>query len=700
MSNVKFHNFHRPALESGEYRIEVSESVQVTKSGNNVPETKLGSTSKSFFVGGERYILNPQDVQAVFPPRGSFGDYSNTLPHIVLNRSTLPWERHSKTITTGGKNTPWLALLVFNHPAEGNTASGANTLPDLKQVQWKRTIGGTDYFLLTDAEGASVAAATASTLPVNPYNLKDELGDHPSDLVNVIDVPKSLLNTILPTANDTNFLAHTRTYRDGTQDKEVAVVLSNRLPESGRVSEIHLVSLEGFYDVAQGQTMTNFAKAASDATIRLISLYHWSFESASTNDTFPERLNNLHTSPFRLPDRADVPANTNNRLKEGKILLPHNLRDGSNLVSWYRGPLVPVNITATNTPPTPVNASDYLLQFDNDFAILDTTYAAAWELGRQLMLENKALSVQLYNWRRSMRQTTKRIEQQQDDMPFTQSTAASVTLPNEVSNWLRSLTELRNIPFNYLVPKETLLPEESIRFFKLDPLWITRLLDGALSIGRSLTHYHTMDSNNWTTLINAIYPRRQSNVQGFLLRSGIVSSRFHFCIQAFNKRVLNTAESGADANLMTQLRLERLSDDIMLGLFYYDTVTNAGNTDGTDLKTLDIYTKPEMLHFGFIGGTQTDGTQNNFTNLRKQFRNTTTGQLVADSFGSLTNISKGDAAYRTVNVAEGANSLSELIESNVAAYANIVSSQFAFQMIEGVEKVRFSVPDMMTNNNL
>jgi hypothetical protein len=28
-----------------------------------------------------------------FPPDGSLGEHSNVLPHIILNRSTLPWER-------------------------------------------------------------------------------------------------------------------------------------------------------------------------------------------------------------------------------------------------------------------------------------------------------------------------------------------------------------------------------------------------------------------------------------------------------------------------------------------------------------------------------------------------------------------------------------------------------------------------------
>ena len=46
----------------------------------------------------------------MFPPPGSLGEHSNVLPHIILKRSTLPWERQADP---GDKNVPWLALLLF-----------------------------------------------------------------------------------------------------------------------------------------------------------------------------------------------------------------------------------------------------------------------------------------------------------------------------------------------------------------------------------------------------------------------------------------------------------------------------------------------------------------------------------------------------------------------------------------------------------
>ena len=52
-----------------------------------------------------------------------------------------------------------------------------------------------------------------------------------------------------------------------------------------------------------------------------------------------------------------------------------------------------------------------------------------------------------------------------------------------VTDWLARLALLHGVPFRHLVPDERMLPVESVRFFYLDPGWIAALIDGALSIG-------------------------------------------------------------------------------------------------------------------------------------------------------------------------------------------------------------------------
>jgi hypothetical protein len=52
-----------------------------------------------------------------------------------------------------------------------------------------------------------------------------------------------------------------------------------------------------------------------------------------------------------------------------------------------------------------------------------------------------------------------------------------------VVSWLTRLRLLEGVPFNYIVPSEEMLPNESIRFFHMDRNWLDALVDGALSSG-------------------------------------------------------------------------------------------------------------------------------------------------------------------------------------------------------------------------
>ncbi|MCX4993441.1 hypothetical protein [Streptomyces sp. NBC_00568] len=52
-----------------------------------------------------------------------------------------------------------------------------------------------------------------------------------------------------------------------------------------------------------------------------------------------------------------------------------------------------------------------------------------------------------------------------------------------VRAWLDRLVTLEMVPFEHLVPDAGMLPQDSIRFFYVDPGWIRAAVDGALSIG-------------------------------------------------------------------------------------------------------------------------------------------------------------------------------------------------------------------------
>src|SRR3569832_2809865 len=111
-AKLEFIEFHQPTLKDGDYKITVKQEIKTKGSDSHkIPQDTHFTKTQTFSILGDRFSLNPQDIHAVFPPAGSLGEHSNVLPHIILNRSTLPWERLADT---SKENFPWLALLLFD----------------------------------------------------------------------------------------------------------------------------------------------------------------------------------------------------------------------------------------------------------------------------------------------------------------------------------------------------------------------------------------------------------------------------------------------------------------------------------------------------------------------------------------------------------------------------------------------------------
>ncbi|HUP13267.1 MAG TPA: hypothetical protein VM187_13670, partial [Niastella sp.] len=99
-TSIKVYQSHKPLLPSGNYKLTVTQHVMV---GSQVWNKPLDIT---FSVAGEQFHLDPGHIGAHYPPGKGIARYENILPHIALNRSTLPWERSA----VKGSATPWLAL--------------------------------------------------------------------------------------------------------------------------------------------------------------------------------------------------------------------------------------------------------------------------------------------------------------------------------------------------------------------------------------------------------------------------------------------------------------------------------------------------------------------------------------------------------------------------------------------------------------
>ena len=405
------------------------------------------SSEKTFQVAGERFQLKPQDIHGVFPPNHNLGEHSNVLPHIILNRSTLPWERKA----SDDENTPWLALLVFDQKEVALIATSPKENPT--------TLAANADKVTTKVVSLSELEAGSDSSPFFP-KLTLEKGQKTSDKAKVIDVPKKLLEQIMPTAAELQFLSHVCQNEDNKGSVERAIIIANRLPKSGSRSVVHLVSVEdrfkdGTFNYKYKEAGTDQEKEVGpNDKIRLVTLKSWEFtcmERYRVTDEAIEHLNNMpllknnptikkiiegsihlsteeffskkeflselkkayspeykppsptangktiqelllkafgfgdfasilkkldrNPSTLRLPDTGnDVNNVADQFLKMGYVAASHYFRKGDKAVSWYHGPLSPLENPPTELNlPLPPGASDHLLRYYQSISI--RTYA-------------------------------------------------------------------------------------------------------------------------------------------------------------------------------------------------------------------------------------------------------------------------------------------------------------------------------------
>lgn len=628
-AHIEFLEFHQPALESGTYEVSLEQTLQSSKFSEQRFTKEL-----TFVVTGERFgPLPPKDVVAVFPPVDSVGEHSNVLPHITLHRSTLPWERLPGP---NDEDRSWLALLLLRES-------------DFKDAQAPRESTLTLRQLLDTP--ASTARFPQLTL---------EPGQQPTDEVRVLDIQRKVLEGILPRGQDLNFLAHVHQRKSGGGAAEggcEATVMCHRLPEPGDHSTVHLVALERRYDASGA---FDFQGAGPNDWIRLVSLKRWSFYSVDPEQSFSALLRRLDRSPslLRLPDLVPASSPASSYLLEGHAPVPHHMRRGSKSVSFYRGPLIPG--ASTDAPVLPVQCSDELLRYDPATGMLDATYAAAWELGRLLTLANQRVALELFNWKRRASQQLHALGQRTwRRLPVRHAQDSLAEMPEAVEAWFRDLSLLEGLPFSYLIPDARMLPPEGLRFFRVDRAWVDCLLDGALAIGR-------VTEADWQS-DRALRARRSfslgaRDVSGFVMRSSVVSGYPGLLVEAYAKQVEDPGSIPVGEEVLPQLRMDTLSEDVLIGLF-----------EG-EVLTVDFFQKPEGLSFGLDPATTHPPVWTK--NLRLRTGEATELRIESVPFH--------DAAKSAVNAAR----LAELMKAKLE-WPTFTAAQFALEMIEGGPRIRF-----------
>lgn len=277
-------------------------------------------------------------------------------------------------------------------------------------------------------------------------------------------------------------------------------------------------------------------------------------------------------------------------------------------------------------------------------------------------------------------------------------------LPDNLATWLSRLALLNGVPFNYLVPDERMLPQESIRFFYLDQNWLSALSDGAFSIGRNLTADTDSAMLNLDTavapgaqqksfafttkvrskLLGTDPPPVPTLISGFLLRSSLVLDYPSLGVNAYPK---GGTPDDKPPVMLDILRLEQLGpkSDTMICLI-------AG-----DAWRIDIHEAPQALHYGidcFLDQCQVqtkpvDAVKNltTFTITTTTGPNGTTIQSVTMSDTSTpTDIS---SAFRSTDTRVlNMQTLAGII-STANSGATVDAAIMGFEMTEGVGMVSF-----------
>jgi hypothetical protein len=636
VGDLKFYDNYIPALEAGNWRIEVSHTLLGIDTG------ELGVTQE-FVVSAPQFAIDPSAVVSHYPPDGSVGLYGQTLPHIVLKDAMLPWERRM----SGAAQAPWLALLVL----EEGELTGAAASPTRTQLGTVRSFIDPDPAIFKPS-----------------FTKENDVAWE--DPCRFIQISTDVFMKVTPRLDELRFLAHCR--QSNTTDKAhqgfdqnglFSVVVASRFPampvagESTPVKSIvHLVSLEGLESL-----LVDRPDFAGRDWVALVSLASWTFQSLPDHQEdfrglmeqiLRQEFDGANYDPAKLWLRLPIPspaigASTNaeeevsRRIRDGFVPMQYKLRTGEQTFAWYRGPFAPILTTPLN-PPGPFLTADSALIYQRQFGVFDTSLAAAWEMGRALALADRGFGQALFDFRRRGHQLTDALLHRLQSDAFSADEIADLTHdvavqdeflrildedllkdigappasdhkspgrlnvdptdpktavqnfladPNveqkivellrddldPVASWLGRLLLLYPVPFNLMVPDSRMLEMETLRFFYIDNNWLRCLQDGALSIGMEssrATFFH--DITRDLMYRSAMHARRDYRAQLF----------------GVDPPVSDTAE-----NLVTGFLLRSA---VVSG--WPNLAVRGGEKDGTSLKILRLDRLAANLMLGLFWG--------------------------------------------------------------------------------------------------
>ncbi|MEM6317550.1 MAG: hypothetical protein AAF960_07755 [Bacteroidota bacterium] len=614
---LAFLSHNIPAIHAGNHFVEMKHTIEVdAKHRATVGDTAttLDFKAVEIYISGPRFTIPATNIHTIYPPQHSYGHYFDTLPYIILNRDTVPWERLNGEVSTDTK-APWLALLVFNDGELLNVTQPAKTSPAAAEFF---TISPAKLGYTTEVGGAM--PDTINVIRLNDYQHKPSIADM-----------KALTHVIHDTASD------------GTMANR-AVILANRLPAKGKRCTVHLVSLEKGWRP------------------QMVSLYHWTFTNDDGTKSF-ERLEKVNTRNFTVAAEQLSP-----QMLKGFVPLEHRIIDGTQTLSWFHGPLVPVfangkMLVIKRDDLSTARATDFLQADEKSAAdgqyMLDVSYAAAWELGRLLTLENKQVALDLFRHKRQHAQTLKMQCAANSNFPL-RFKSDDVHYPTSIQNWLDSLATLVPVPLNYLLPHPRMLSEESLHFVRLDYNWIFHLRQGALTVGEA---WEKPQPDGWQAGSNEWIDRNKDYYTGFILRSQVVADYPDFVQEGYTDKEATQK--------LTKVIERKLDSRTLLCLF-----------KGEDpIQSVVLRQHAKGMRYGF------NFDENAYTKVVKSIVNNTIEKSNAidmtDTIDETTGVLKIAALWNAIKQNSMETGLPQVPDSG----------QFGFKMTEGYPKYRFTRKD-------
>lgn len=352
--DFKLADHYRPILSEGSYKVTGTQKL-------TMPVNETFTVTTDFHVSANITHLAAADIFSVYPAPEQQGDFTGTLPFMVLNNPEYPWLK-CWTNDINGLPVPWLALVVVTAAEKHDEA----------EVKYSTLVQYTE-------DGVFFPF----TRPVIE-SCKDD------DMIRVFTITKDTYHAIMPEKADLAWLTHAKFVNLAASEDELAeqdgwfsTIIANRFLPSGKEEakkcSVHLIAVDGYLDTAI---------PADCDRVRMISLYHWDVYSEQVEDrSFVSLIDGLNQNKGEINEKA---------------LKPHYLRSGEKSYSFYHSPLLPFHSQRyDNINGEEKYTADGRLIFDGETGLFDISYAAAFNLGKLMTLSRRSEAEKISTWRKN-----------------------------------------------------------------------------------------------------------------------------------------------------------------------------------------------------------------------------------------------------------------------------------------------------------